>query len=594
MPPKRNAKSAGKKPAAKKPAASTNSPKTSNPSSRSGTPAPDASTAADVEAKTAITVAFSLGSEYATFTLLPTEAGQRGEVIANEDGERQIPAVVAIAGTEEIAGTAAKAQMIRNLSGTARRFVPLIGLGFNDAKVKAAAATSVVPIEQNEAGEVEFVLTTAIHSDHAKEDDEPEVREVHYTPQALTAVLLRTLKQSAESYTGSPVGSCVLSYPTDFTVAQQEALVAAAADAGMSVTSLIPEPVAAALAFEHYKRTNSAHGCNGLVVALDAGATQTTITLLNVFAGLFSPIAHTTVAVGGTALDEALAGHFAADFAKRNGDVNPMANKKAAEKLRVACETTRKVLSQATTANCHVESFFEGIDYVSVINRSRFEMLAAKWKKALNEELDAFFDAQNVDVDEVDHVLVLGGLGFTPFVQRMLADKFGRATIETEVDPDEAVAYGAAIHALQPANHHSSHGAEHADREAVVPHLKHALGVLDAQGHFVTVIPRDTAIPVKHAVAVNDVDAARILVKIAEARELHPLPEGDEDEDDEEEDVPLYKGTLLGELPVVATDGKSFDKVELVFTVAEAGKLHVSATGIEKGTGHKVHVGLDL
>ncbi|KAI9188446.1 Hsp70 protein that interacts with Zuo1p [Blastocladiella emersonii ATCC 22665] len=605
MPPKRNNNSGKKKQAApqKKKDSRPATPAAEVPAQDgAASPAP-AAAAAEEAAKAEITVAFSLGSEYATFTLLPAEAGQRGEIIANEDGERQIPAIVAIAGSEEIAGTAAKAQMIRNMVGTVRRFVPLVGLKFADPKVDAAAKATPVPVEENADGFPEFVLTHYVLPDNAKDEDEPEELTTRYTPENLTTVLLRTLKQSAESYTGARVARCVLSYPTDFSSEQQQSLVRAAQAAGMEVASLIPEPVAATLAYEHIKRTVGHTGCNGVTVVADVGASSTTISLMNQFAGLITPIAHTTLPIGGVTLDQALAGHFAADFKKRTQH-DTTTNRKATEKLLVACEIARKVLSQATIANCHVESFYEGIDYVSSVNRTRFETLAAKWKRQLDAGITDFLEAQNVDADEVDHVLLVGGVAFTPFVQRMFENKFGRAAIETQIDGDEAVAFGTAIHGLQPAAHHTAHGAEHADRETAAPHLTHAIGVLDTKGHFVTVIPRDTPIPVKHAVIVPVADAANVLVQVAEGRELEPLPESDdeaeesdeenEDDDEEEDAIPLYKGTLLGELAVEATAGQALDKVELVFTVSAEGKLHVSATGIEKKTAHKVHITLDL
>ncbi|ORZ35414.1 heat shock protein Hsp70-6 [Catenaria anguillulae PL171] len=607
MPPKKNNQSANKK----KASSSANKNKPKQPQSQGGaqaqagaenrpaTPANDRSaTATPVpeEARDEITVAFSIGSEYSTFTLLPKEAGARGEIIANEDGERQIPSVVAIAGTEEIAGTAAKAQAIRNIQGTAKHFFPLIGLSHDDPKVQSAAESSLIPIEANaETSLPEYVLTHAVH---ASDNDDAEQRETRYTPEQLTSILLGSLKQSAESYTSASVTRCVLSYPTDFTVGQQQALARAAEAQGMHVVSLIPEPVAAVLAFEHIKRTTANVGCNGLVMAVDIGASSTTLTLMNVFAGLFTQIAHTSIAQGGNHLDALLAGHFAADFTKRNDGLEPKSNKKAWEKLLVACETTRKVLSQTTTSNCHVESFMEGIDYVSVINRTRFETLAAKWKRAIDSAISDFLDAQNLDADEIDHVLCIGGVSASPMVHRLLEAKFGRAEMETGVDADEAVAYGTAIHGLQPKEHHSSTAQEHSDREAITPHLKFPIGVLDVNGHFSTVIPKDSPLPIKHAVVVPAGAQAGVLIQVAEGRELEPLPEEDEDADeDEDEDapgVPLYKGTLLGEVAVVATEGQALDKVELVFTAQANGKLHVSATGIEAKTAHKVHVTLDL
>ncbi|KNE65783.1 hypothetical protein AMAG_09760 [Allomyces macrogynus ATCC 38327] len=595
MPPKKNAgNKKGGKPAKGGKGGSNNSSRPSTPAPAApATPVQAAAPEPEVVAKEAIAVALSLGSEYATVTLLPTAAGQRGEVIADEDGERQIPAVVAVAGAEEIAGTAAKNQMVRNLTGTVRRFVPLLGLKYSDAKVQAAIANSAVPVEENAEGFPVFVITQWVHPE-GNEDADAVEKVSKYTVVDLTAVLLQSLKQSAESYTGSPVNRCLLSYATDFTPEQQQALVRAAQQAGMEVTSLIPEPVAAALAFEHIKRTNENLGCNGLAMVVDLGASTTTLSLCNLFAGLITPIAHTTIPLGGLDLDRVLFTHFAAEFKKKQGhDIK--GNRKAEEKLMLACELTRKVLSASTTSNCHVEAFYEGIDYVSVINRIRFEGLTGKWKRELEEAIRGFLDEQNVDADEIDHVLAVGGVAKIPMATRLLENVFGRAHIDTQVDGDEAVAYGTAIHGMQPAEHHSQ-ARNHDDREIVTPHLTHALGLLDARGDFVTVIPRDTPVPVKHAVTIEVDGAASAWLQIAEARELVPLPDEDEDKEDDEDDeaLPLYKGTVVGEIAVAATKGNKFEKVDVVFTVHENGKLHVSATAHEASTHHKVHASVDI
>jgi L1 cell adhesion molecule like protein len=459
---------------------------------------------------------------------------------------------------------------------------------FDNEIVQEAIAKSVVPIESNADGFPEWVVSHVTHDSNGEEISSKAVR---YSCSDLVSILLGSLKQSAETYTGCPVDKCVLSYPTNFTAAQQKALVASANQVALEVTSLIPEPIAACLAHEHRMRTEQSLGCNGVTLVADIGATSTTFTLGNIFAGLFTTTAHTTIPFGGIDLDRVLFAHFVSEFKKKTGhDVT--GNRKAEEKLMLACEVTRKVLSTNNTANCHVESFYEGIDYVSVINRIRFDSLSGKWKKRFEEAVMEFLDNQSIDRDEIDHVLCVGGVCKTPFIVALFGNLFGRASINNEIDGDDVTAYGTAIHGLQDSQHHSE-AREHNDREVESPHLLHPLGILDSNGSFVTVVPRYSPLPLRHAVAI-DVNSASVCLKIAEGREIVPIPEEGEDSNDEDEGVALYAGTEVGQLMLVSPNGAIFDRIELTLSVKEDGCVHVAAHGASPKLKEKVHVTLDL
>ncbi|KAL7749966.1 Hsp70 protein that interacts with Zuo1p [Sorochytrium milnesiophthora] len=634
MPPKRRnnkpQKSRADSPALKQSEASsgTSSPRKSG--SRSGAASPEL--AADQPANQGplpdqkSVVVFAIGTEYASVSLLPTAPGARGEVIANEDGERRIPVVVGLDAGEESVGTPAKAHFVRNIRSTVRRFLPLIGLSYDDPIVQEAKSRSVVPLEPHpdEQDMPAFVLTTTVHreSTDADEDDEGEEKTMYLKPTDLLAMFLRTLKASAESFTGSPVTHCVLSHPVDFNSRQQAALVEAAKQANLVTLHVLPETSAALLMYESVDRsTPSASAAPKNTLLLDIGALTTTLSLFNVSSSLYTHLYHCTTALadhlGGTALDQALFTHFSTEL-KRKSKIDVASDRKATEKLLLACELTRRVLSINTTANCHVESLSEGMDFSSVVNRVRFETMCRKWKQSLTAFVQQSLDNAGFASVEVDEVVLLGGVSRTPFVARLIDSLFPRANVRSQVEPDECVALGCATHGLQMYvdPHMTTYAVDfvqgEADKhkneeEAGVKHLRHPVGLLDAEGNFVVVLPRTTPIPVMHSFSIDCNGASSVALRWAEGRSRVPPPaestadednDGDNDDDAKEEEAkkaaPVYQGTPLGDL-VIRSNGRKLEKVDVTITLKHNGHLHISAHAAEKGAnGQKIHKTLDI
>lgn len=422
----------------------------------------------------------------------------------------------------------------------------------------------------------------------------------------LITVLLKTLKQSAGSYIGADVDECFLSHPLDFQTHQIEALKQCAEKTGMRVVSMITEPMAAILAFqqEHFSNQNTLSSINGLWMVVDTGAFFTSLTLVNVVAGLYTMIGSASFIGGGLELDQALSEHFQRDFEKKHGcKVN---QKKALQKMTLACETTRKVLSTHTSSSCHVESFYEGMDYAGVVNRLRFETLARTWRSKWEANLDSFLADVDMDPFEIDRVLCVGGVLKTPRFIQVLQNYFGNAVVDTCVESDLAISLGTAIHSLQSEQHGLLTSKS---PPATTPHLRYPLGLLNAKGDFLTLVPKFSPLPLfQHIVLEPSHQASAVCLKVAEGRELTPAttlspedeaengpPFQDQQAADAPEDdglEPIYAGTVLGECDLKLDAG--IDTIDMVLRINTENVAQLSFTALHKATNEKQCVTLTL
>ncbi|KAH8686115.1 putative ribosome-associated complex subunit SSZ1 [Tricladium varicosporioides] len=525
-----------------------------------------------------------------------TSVDDKAEVIANEDGDRQIPSILSYVDGEEYNGQQAKQQLIRNSGNTVAYFRDFLGQDFKSIDPTHCHA-SAHPQEHN--GTIAFTIQD-------KEGDEKSTVSIS----EIATRQFRRLKQSASDFSGKEVNSAVLTIPTNFGEKQKTALIKAAADAGIEVLQLIHEPVAALLAYD--ARPESKVADKNVVVA-DLGGTRSDVAVIASRGGMYTILATAhDYEFAGVHLDQVLQDHFSKEFIKWNS-IDPRENSRSLAKLKLESEATKKALSIGTNANFSVESLAEGIDFTSTINRLRYETIARKVFEGFNRLIEGVVKKAGLDVLEIDEVILSGGTSHTPKIAANMRSIFPEtttvlapSTTPTAINPSELQARGAALQASL-IQEYESEDIEQSTHPAVttVKHLTNAIGVLsisadDKQGVFTPIITAETAVPARRTIHVAvPKEGGDVLVKIVEGgshikvTKPDPVPktngskddDSDEDSDDsddepEEQRERVWKiGNVLAEAAIKGT--KKGAKIEVMINVAN--DLAVTMTAREVG-----------
>lgn len=382
----------------------------------------------------------------------------------------------------------------------------------------------------------------------AYEIELPEGKTV-LTAQEVSSKYLRHIKESAEAFLGTKVNGAVMAVPSYFTDKQRAELVAAAEAAEIKVVQLVHESAAAALAYGIGQESSTKDPQDKTVVVCDLGGHSFDVTVLSVRSGMFTVLAtaHDTK-VGGASFDDNLIKHFTAEFQKK-AKIDISSNKKALAKLRNAVEVTKKMLSSGNSAPCFVESLADGVDFHSTVNRMRFEMLSKNVFSQLQTVIGQVLEKSQLDASEIDEVLLAGGSARIPKFALKIREVFGseHTKVLNDLEADEVVARGCAIQGALVS------GFEKEDIEAAIhpvvtlaPNTSKAIGVLNAKGEFVTVIPRNTALPTRRVFEFSNAEAGQTHAYVAlyegdhtvEKEEIKPEPVQVEDDEEPYEEEP--------------------------------------------------------
>ncbi|KAM4064907.1 hsp70 protein [Hirsutella rhossiliensis] len=520
----------------------------------------------------------------------------KAEVIANEDGDRQIPTVLSYVDGDEYYGHQAKAFLVRNPTNTIAYFRDFLGKEFKaiDPTHCHAAAHP-----QDSAGAVSFSV-----KDKSNEGEASPVS----VSDASTRYLCR-LVNSASEYLGKKVTSAVITVPTDFNNKQREALIKAANDADVEVLQLISDPVAAVLA---YDARPEALVEDKIVVVADLGGTRSDVAVVASRGGMYTILATVhDYEFAGVHLDGALMDHFAKEFIKKHS-TDPRSNPKSLAKLRQEAESAKKALSLGTNAQFSVESLADGYDFSSTINRIRYEMIGRKIFEGFNRLVEGAVKKAELDILDVDEVIMCGGTSHTPRVASNFRAIFPQstpilapATSTTAINPSELQARGAALQASLIQEYEAS-DIEQSTHPAVttVNHISNAIGVVavgpDGEDVFKPVMQAETAVPARRIVHLAcPKEGGDFLIKVVEGgthiKVTKPEPKAKEssangkdddsdfDDSEEEEEEKREKVWKIGkQLAEAAVKGvKKGGKVEVTINVA--GDLAVTITAREVG-----------
>lgn len=399
----------------------------------------------------------------------------RVEIIPNTQGNRITPSWVAFTKEERLIGDAAKNQSAMNAKNTVYDAKRLIGRAYNDPAVlrdiknwpfKVVDEKGLPNIEVEFRGEMKG-----------------------FTPQEISASVLSYLKETAESYLGTPVTDAVITVPAYFDNSQRQATKDAGVIAGFNVLRIINEPTAAALC---YGLGTESGGSEKKVLIFDLGGGTFDVTVLNISEGLFDVKATGgDTHLGGEDFDNLMTNFFVKEFQKKH-KIDISSNARAMRRLQAACEKAKRALSSGTSAQVEVESLAESIDFNMSITRAKFEeMCDSLFQKCITTVKNVLKDAK-VDKKGINEVVLVGGSTRIPKVQQMLVDFFDkRIELCKSVNPDEAVAYGAAVQAAILTGKKD----KKLELMLLLDVTPLSLGVETVGGVMSVVIPRNTTVP---------------------------------------------------------------------------------------------------
>jgi len=421
-------------------------------------------------------VGIDLGTTYSCVGVWQQD---RVEIIANDQGNRTTPSYVAFNDTERLVGDAAKNQTAMNPMNTVFDAKRLIGRKFQDSAVQEDIKHWPFKVK---AGADQKPMIEVQYKGETKD----------FQPEQISSMILVKMKETAEAFLGKDVKNAVVTVPAYFNDSQRQATKDAGVIAGLNVLRIINEPTAAAIAYGLDKKTTSGAAERNVMI-FDLGGGTFDVSLLTIEEGIFEVKATAgDTHLGGEDFDNRLVNHFVAEF-KRKNKKDITGNARALRRLRTACERAKRTLSSTAQTTIEIDSLFEGIDFFTSITRARFEELNMDLFRNCMDPVEKTLRDAKIDKGSVHEVVLVGGSTRIPKIQTLLQDFFNGKELNKSINPDEAVAYGAAVQAAIL----SGETSEKVQDLLLLDVTPLSLGLETAGGVMTTLIPRNTTIPTK-------------------------------------------------------------------------------------------------
>merc|ERR1712002_1309016 len=397
------------------------------------------------------------------------------EIIANDQGNRTTPSYVAFTDTERLIGDAAKNQVAMNPTNTVFDAKRLIGRKFDDATVTA------------DRKHWPFEVVNENNKPKLKVEFKGEMKT--FNPEEISSMVLTKMKETAEAYLGKTVTDAVVTVPAYFNDSQRQATKDAGIISGLNVLRIINEPTAAAIAYGLDKKVGGERN----VLIFDLGGGTFDVSILTIEDGIFE-VKSTAgdTHLGGEDFDNRMVNHFIAEF-KRKYKKDISDNKRAVRRLRTACERAKRTLSSSTQAAIEIDSLFEGVDFYTSITRARFEELCSDLFRGTMDPVEKAMRDAKMDKGQIHDIVLVGGSTRIPKIQKLLQDFFNGKELNKSINPDEAVAYGAAVQAAIL----SGDTSEEVQSVLLLDVAPLSLGIETAGGVMTALIKRNTTIPTK-------------------------------------------------------------------------------------------------